>query len=263
MTDSLQASASWARRSTKRRSTAPLLEQNGFTTMRGIAASRRRGWAKYGDRQPVHRALGPTSDCNSQASHKPASRIHDPIIGAAGPRRRPPTPARRYIIAASDRGEKVLEREKLPGTIRSGRARRGSLGSKAYYGRAGCSRMSMRSHPHRRISADAMGRCGAPRAGVVSNAVECESRTKHRPVRPGDWPPRLSMPSRRMDGPACETSARASRFAAAIVTTLNHRCVDRPNVVRARRRCVLLTSQTRFEGIRPLGDRRHMSDGAR
>ncbi len=114
-----------------------ILEQNGFTVERGVADIPTAWVARWGSGSPVI-ALGSDVDCIPQASQKPGVAYHDPIIEGApghGEGHNSGTPLN--IIAALA-AKRVMEREKLPGTIViwPGIAEE-QLGTKAYYVRAG------------------------------------------------------------------------------------------------------------------------------
>jgi aminobenzoyl-glutamate utilization protein B len=114
-----------------------ILKQNGFTIETGVAGIPTAWVAKYGSGHPIV-ALGSDVDCIPQASQKPGVAYHDPIIEGApghGEGHNSGTPLN---ILAAIAVKRVMEREKLPGTIMiwPGVAEE-QLGSKAYYVRAG------------------------------------------------------------------------------------------------------------------------------
>jgi aminobenzoyl-glutamate utilization protein B len=114
-----------------------ILRENGFTVEDGVAGIPSAWVAKWGSGHPII-ALGSDVDCIPQASQKPGVAYHDPIIEGApghGEGHNSGTPLN--IIAALA-VKKVMEREKLPGTIMiwPGIAEE-LLGTKAYYVRAG------------------------------------------------------------------------------------------------------------------------------
>jgi aminobenzoyl-glutamate utilization protein B len=114
-----------------------ILEQNGFTIERGVAGIPTAWVARWGSGSPVI-ALGSDVDCIPQASQKPGVAYHDPIIEGApghGEGHNSGTPLN---ILAALAAKRVMEREKLPGTIMiwPGIAEE-QLGTKAYYVRAG------------------------------------------------------------------------------------------------------------------------------
>jgi aminobenzoyl-glutamate utilization protein B len=114
-----------------------ILKENGFTIETGVAGMPSAWVAKWGSGKPVI-ALGSDVDCIPQASQKPGVAYHDPLIEGApghGEGHNSGTPLN---IVAAIAAKKIMEREKLPGTIViwPGIAEE-QLGSKAYYVRAG------------------------------------------------------------------------------------------------------------------------------
>jgi aminobenzoyl-glutamate utilization protein B len=114
-----------------------ILEQNGFRVERGLAGIPSMWVARWGSGSPVI-ALGSDVDCIPQGSQKPGVAYHDPIIEGApghGEGHNSGTPLN---IVAALAAKRVMEREKLPGTIMiwPGIAEE-QLGTKAYYVRAG------------------------------------------------------------------------------------------------------------------------------
>jgi aminobenzoyl-glutamate utilization protein B len=114
-----------------------ILKQNGFQIETGVAGIPSAWVAKWGSGKPVI-ALGSDIDCIPQASQKPGVAYHDPIIEGApghGEGHNSGTPLN---ILAAIAVKRVMEREKLPGTIMiwPGVAEE-QLGTKAYYVRAG------------------------------------------------------------------------------------------------------------------------------
>jgi aminobenzoyl-glutamate utilization protein B len=114
-----------------------ILKQHGFTIETGVAGIPSAWTAKWGSGKPVI-ALGSDVDCIPQASQKPGVAYHDPIIEGApghGEGHNSGTPLN---ILAAIAVKRVMEREKLPGTIMiwPGIAEE-QLGTKAYYVRSG------------------------------------------------------------------------------------------------------------------------------
>jgi aminobenzoyl-glutamate utilization protein B len=114
-----------------------ILKQNGFTIETGIAGIPTAWVARYGSGRPVI-ALGSDVDGIPQGSQKPGVAYHDPLIEGApghGEGHNSGTPLN---ILAGIAVKRVMEREKLPGTILiwPGVAEE-QLGTKAYYVRAG------------------------------------------------------------------------------------------------------------------------------
>jgi aminobenzoyl-glutamate utilization protein B len=114
-----------------------ILKQNGFAIETGVAGIPSAWVARWGSGKPVI-ALGSDVDCIPQASQKPGVAYRDPIIDGApghGEGHNSGTPLN---ILAAIAVKRVMEREKLPGTIMiwPGIAEE-QLGTKAYYVRAG------------------------------------------------------------------------------------------------------------------------------
>jgi aminobenzoyl-glutamate utilization protein B len=116
---------------------AKILRDNGFTVQEGVAGIPSAWVARWGSGRPVI-ALGSDVDCIPQASQKPGVAYHDPMIEGApghGEGHNSGTPLN---IVAAIAAKRVMEREKLAGTLMiwPGIAEE-LLGTKAYYVRAG------------------------------------------------------------------------------------------------------------------------------
>jgi aminobenzoyl-glutamate utilization protein B len=114
-----------------------ILKQNGFTVETGIAGIPTAWVARYGSGRPVI-AMGSDVDGIPQASQKPGVAYRDEIVAGApghGEGHNSGTPLN---VLAAIAVKRVMEREKLPGTIMiwPGVAEE-QLGTKAYYVRAG------------------------------------------------------------------------------------------------------------------------------
>ncbi|HXG88896.1 MAG TPA: amidohydrolase [Vicinamibacterales bacterium] len=114
-----------------------ILKQNGFTIETGIAGIPTAWVAKYGSGRPVI-ALGSDVDGIPQASQKPGVAYRDQIVEGAPGHGEGHNSGSPLNILAAIAVKKVMEREKLPGTIIiwPGVAEE-QLGTKAYYVRAG------------------------------------------------------------------------------------------------------------------------------
>jgi len=114
-----------------------ILKKNGFAIQEGIAGIPTAWTATWGAGKPVI-ALGSDVDCIPQASQKPGVAYHDPIIEGAPGHGEGHNSGMPLNIAAALAVKKILEREKLPGTIKlwPGVAEE-LLGTKAYFVRAG------------------------------------------------------------------------------------------------------------------------------
>jgi aminobenzoyl-glutamate utilization protein B len=114
-----------------------ILKQNGFTIENGIAGIPTAWVARYGSGRPII-ALGSDVDGIPQASQKPGVAYRDQIVEGApghGEGHNSGTPLN---VLAAIAVKRIMEREKLPGTILiwPGVAEE-LLGTKAYYVRAG------------------------------------------------------------------------------------------------------------------------------
>jgi aminobenzoyl-glutamate utilization protein B len=114
-----------------------ILKENGFTIETGIAGIPTAWVARYGSGRPVI-ALGSDVDGIPQASQKPGVAYRDQIVEGApghGEGHNSGTPLN---VLAAIAVKRIMEREKLPGTIMiwPGVAEE-QLGTKAYYVRAG------------------------------------------------------------------------------------------------------------------------------
>src|SRR5689334_62080 len=114
-----------------------ILEKNGFTVERNIAGIPTAWMASYGSGKPVI-ALGSDIDCIPQASQKPGVAYHDPMIEGAPGHGEGHNSGVPMNVTAALALKKVMERNKLPGTIRlwPGVAEE-LLATKAYFVRAG------------------------------------------------------------------------------------------------------------------------------
>ncbi|MDE3155957.1 MAG: amidohydrolase [Acidobacteriota bacterium] len=114
-----------------------VLRQNGFTVQEGIAGIPTAWVATWGSGKPVI-ALGSDIDCIPQASQKPGVPRHDPIIDGAPGHGEGHNSGQAVNITAALAVKKIMEEQKLPGTIMiwPGVAEE-LVGTKAYYVRAG------------------------------------------------------------------------------------------------------------------------------
>jgi aminobenzoyl-glutamate utilization protein B len=114
-----------------------ILKQNGFTIQENLAGIPTAWMASWGSGKPVI-ALGSDIDDIPQASQKPGVAWHEPIIEGAPGHGEGHNSGMPLQIAAALAVKKVMEQQKLPGTLRlwPGVAEE-LLGTKAYYVRAG------------------------------------------------------------------------------------------------------------------------------
>ncbi|MBX9782729.1 MAG: amidohydrolase [Chitinophagaceae bacterium] len=114
-----------------------ILEQNGFTIERGIAGIPTAWIAKWGNGKPLI-ALGSDVDCIPKASQKPGVAFKSPIVEDAPGHGEGHNSGLPLVILSAIEVKKVMEREKLPGTLMiwPGIAEE-LVGSKAWYIRDG------------------------------------------------------------------------------------------------------------------------------
>ena len=114
-----------------------VLRKNGFTVEEGLAGIPTSFMATWGNGKPVI-TLGSDFDNIPQASQKPGVAYHDPILEGAPGHGEGHNSGQAVNVTAAIVVKKIMEREKIPGTIRlwPGVAEE-LLGTKAYYVRAG------------------------------------------------------------------------------------------------------------------------------
>ncbi|MDB5246129.1 MAG: peptidase dimerization domain protein [Segetibacter sp.] len=114
-----------------------ILAKNGFKIEKGIAGIPTAWTAKWGSGKPVI-AIGSDIDCIPKASQKPGVAYHDPIVEGAPGHGEGHNAGEPLNVTAVLALKKIMEREKIPGTIMlwPGVAEE-QLGSKAYYVRDG------------------------------------------------------------------------------------------------------------------------------
>ncbi len=114
-----------------------ILEKEGFKIERGVAGIPTAWVATWGSGKPVI-ALGSDIDCIPQASQKPGVAYHDPLLEGAPGHGEGHNSGMPLNITAALAVKRIMEREKLKGTIKlwPGVAEE-QLGTKAYYVRAG------------------------------------------------------------------------------------------------------------------------------
>jgi aminobenzoyl-glutamate utilization protein B len=114
-----------------------ILKKNGFTVQEGIAGIPTAFMATWGSGKPVI-ALGSDIDGIPQASQKPGVAYHAPMIAGAPGHGEGHNSGQAVNITAAIAVKKIMEREKLPGTIRiwPGTAEE-LVGTKAYFVREG------------------------------------------------------------------------------------------------------------------------------
>ena len=114
------------------------LEKEGFAVERGIAGIPTAWMATWGSGKPVI-ALGSDIDCIPKASQKPGVARHEPLVDGAPGHGEGHNSGQPLNITAAIAVKRLMERTKLPGTIKlwPGVGEE-LLGTKAYLVRAGC-----------------------------------------------------------------------------------------------------------------------------
>jgi aminobenzoyl-glutamate utilization protein B len=93
-----------------------ILEQNGFTIERGISGIPTAWLAKWGSGKPFI-ALGSDIDCIPKASQKPGIAYREPIVEGAPGHGEGHNSGLPLVILSAIEVKKIMEREKLPGTL--------------------------------------------------------------------------------------------------------------------------------------------------
>ncbi|MGH9330703.1 MAG: amidohydrolase [Vicinamibacterales bacterium] len=156
-----------------------ILKKNGFTVQEGIAGIPTAFMATWGSGKPVI-ALGSDIDGIPQASQKPGVAYHDPIIPGAPGHGEGHNSGQAVNITAALAVKKIMEREKIPGTIKvwPGTAEE-LVGTKAYFIRAGFFKdvdVALFTHVGRNLSVS-WGAGGG--TGLVSVAYSFVGETAH------------------------------------------------------------------------------------
>ncbi|MEX2281761.1 MAG: peptidase dimerization domain-containing protein, partial [Gemmatimonadota bacterium] len=114
-----------------------VLERNGFTVQRGVAGIPTAWLATWGSGKPVI-ALGSDIDGIPQASQKPGVSYHDPLVPGAPGHGEGHNSGLPVNITAAIAMKKIMERDRIPGTIKiwPGVAEE-LVGTKAYFVRDG------------------------------------------------------------------------------------------------------------------------------
>jgi aminobenzoyl-glutamate utilization protein B len=115
-----------------------VLEKEGFTVERGIAGIPTAWVATWGSGKPVI-ALGSDIDCIPRASQKPGVARHEPLVEGAPGHGEGHNSGQALNITAAIAVKRLMERARLPGTIKlwPGVGEE-LLGAKAYFVRDGC-----------------------------------------------------------------------------------------------------------------------------
>ena len=114
-----------------------ILKENGFTVQAGIAGIPTAWFATWGSGKPVI-ALGSDVDGIPQASQKPGVAYHDPLVPGAPGHGEGHNSGQAVNITAAIVVKRIMERERMPGTIKiwPGVAEE-LVGTKAYFVREG------------------------------------------------------------------------------------------------------------------------------
>jgi aminobenzoyl-glutamate utilization protein B len=156
-----------------------VLERHGFTVQRNFAGIPTAWYATWGSGKPVI-ALGSDVDAIPQASQKPGVAYHDPLVPGAPGHGEGHNSGQAVNITAAIAVKRVLERERMPGTIRiwPGTAEE-LVGTKAYFVREGMFRdvdVALFSH----VGNDFRTSWGAPSGtGLVSVEFNFQGVTAH------------------------------------------------------------------------------------
>jgi aminobenzoyl-glutamate utilization protein B len=156
-----------------------ILKQNGFTVEEGVAGIPTAFMASWGSGKPVI-ALGSDIDGIPQASQKPGVAYHDPLVEGAPGHGEGHNSGVPLNITAAIAVKKIMEKEKLPGTIRiwPGTAEE-LVGTKAYFVRAGLFKdvdVALFAHVGNNLSV-AWGDAGG--TGLVSVEYSFRGETAH------------------------------------------------------------------------------------
>ena len=161
-----------------------ILEKNGFKIERGYAGIPTAWMATWGSGKPVI-AIGSDIDCIPQASQKPGVAYHDPIIEGAPGHGEGHNSGVPLNITAVLAVKKIMERERLPGTIKiwPGVAEE-LVGAKAYFIRAGLFRdvdVSLFAHVGNNLG---VGWGGGFGTGLVSVEYTFKGESAHAAAQP-------------------------------------------------------------------------------
>jgi aminobenzoyl-glutamate utilization protein B len=156
-----------------------ILKKNGFTVEEGIAGIPTAFMATWGSGKPVI-ALGSDIDGIPQASQKPGVAYRDPIVPGAPGHGEGHNSGVPLNITAAIAVKKIMEREKLPGTIKlwPGTAEE-LVATKAYFVRAGLFKdvdVALFAHVSSDLSVSWGERAGT---GLVSVEYTFEGETAH------------------------------------------------------------------------------------
>jgi len=232
-----------------------ILKKNGFTVEDGIVGIPTAFMATWGSGKPVL-ALGSDIDCIPQASQKPGVAYHDPIVAGAPGHGEGHNSGEPLNITAAIVLKKIMEREKIPGTIKiwPGVAEE-LVGAKAQYVRAGVFKdvdVALFTHVGDRMQVSWGDRAGT---GLVSVEYSFKGESAHAAANP--WRGRSALD-------AVELMDVGWSFQRELlpISQRSHRVIvdggDQPNVVPSTAAVWYYFRQTTFQGIKDLwaiGDR--------
>jgi len=161
-----------------------ILEKNGFKIERQYAGIPTAWMATWGSGKPVI-AIGSDIDCIPQASQKPGVAYHDPLLDGAPGHGEGHNTGVPLNITAVLAVKKIMEREKLPGTLKvwPGVAEE-LVGAKAYFIRAGLFRdvdISLFAHVGTNLGVSWGGGFGT---GLVSVEYSFTGESAHAAAQP-------------------------------------------------------------------------------
>ncbi len=194
--------------------------------------------AKWGSGKPVI-ALGSDVDCIPQASQKPGVAFHDPMVEGAPGHGEGHNSGMPLNIMAALAVKRIMEREKLPGTILlwPGVAEE-QLGTKAYYVRAGVFKdVDLVLYNH--VGVEPRHDVGATAAATASSRSSTPSRAKRRTA-----PARRGAAARALDAVELMDVGWNFRREHLRMQQRSHYVItnggDQPNVVPANAECLVL-----------------------
>jgi len=161
-----------------------ILEKNGFSVQKGVAGIPTAFIASWGSGKPVL-ALGSDIDGIPQASQKPGVAYFSPMIEGAPGHGEGHNSGQALNVTAALAVKKIMEREKLPGTIRiwTGTAEE-LVGAKAYFIRAGLFKdvdVALFTHVDSDLTVSWGDRAGT---GLVSVQYSFRGQTAHAAAAP-------------------------------------------------------------------------------
>ena len=177
-----------------------ILEKEGFKIERGIAGIPTAWMATWGSGKPVI-ALGSDIDCIPQASQKPGVAYRVPMLDGAPGHGEGHNSGMPMNIVAALAVKEIMEREKLPGTIKlwPGVGEE-QLGTKAYYVRAGVFK-DVDAVLFAHVSSDFNVSAGpGGQNGMVSVEYQFKGESAHAAGAPGCHPCRALVRSHKQPG---------------------------------------------------------------